>query len=83
MFYHVLDMRKVLEGGRWNFEQSLLVYHPLTENEDPHMPELNKMDILIQVYNLLTGCISETILQGIGNFVGTFDKSDPVNLDRV
>lgn len=27
VFYHVLDMKKVLNGGPWTFEQNLLVYH--------------------------------------------------------
>lgn len=54
------------------------------ENEDPHLPKLNKMDIWVQVYDLydvLKGCLSEKILQSIGNFVGTFVKSDLANLD--
>lgn len=27
MFFHVLNVRKVIEGGPWTFEQSLLIFH--------------------------------------------------------
>lgn len=80
MFYRVLDMQKVIEGGPWTFEQSLLVLHKLAENEDPHMIQLNKVDIWVQIYNLLMGMVTEKIIQGIGNYVGTVVKMDPLNM---
>lgn len=40
-----LDMQKVLEGGPWTFEQSLLVYHSLKDSEDRHSVKLTTMDI--------------------------------------
>lgn len=49
VFYHRLDLQKDLEGGPWTFEQSLLVYHQLRENEDPHLVNLNRIDIWVQV----------------------------------
>lgn len=27
VFYHILDLKKVIEGGPWSFEQNMLVYH--------------------------------------------------------
>ncbi|KAK1376452.1 hypothetical protein POM88_032645 [Heracleum sosnowskyi] len=42
VFYHILDMQKVLDGGPWTFEQSLLVYHKLEGKEDPHLVNLHK-----------------------------------------
>lgn len=35
----------------------------------------------MQVYDLPTGMLTEKILQSIGNFVGVFIKSDPLNLN--
>lgn len=52
VFFHVLDIQKVLEGGPWTFEQSLQVYHCLQEDEDPHVVQLNTMDIWVQIYDL-------------------------------
>ncbi|KAL8119769.1 hypothetical protein AgCh_017033 [Apium graveolens] len=80
IFYHALDLQKVIEGGPWTFEQSLLLYHKLEANEDAHTIQLNKMEIWVQVYDLPVGMISEKLLEGIGNYVGTFVKSDPQNI---
>lgn len=81
VFFHVLDRLKVLEGGPWTFEQSLLVYHCLLEGEDPFAVKLNTMDIWLQIYDLPRGLISENILQSIGDYVGKFIKSDPTNMN--
>ncbi|WOH11863.1 hypothetical protein DCAR_0831359 [Daucus carota subsp. sativus] len=80
VFYHPLDLQKVLEGGPWTFEQSLLVSHKLGEHEDPHLVKLNKIDIWVQIYDLPQGFISENILMSIGKFIGSFVKTDPANL---
>ncbi|WOG99740.1 hypothetical protein DCAR_0519095 [Daucus carota subsp. sativus] len=29
VFFHMLDLQKVMEGGLWTFEQSMLVFHHL------------------------------------------------------
>lgn len=83
VFYHPLDMQKVLEGGPWTFEQSLLVTHQLQEGEDPQNVLLNYMDIWVQLYDIPNGCFSEKIIQGIGNYVGKLIKTDPANLNRM
>lgn len=81
VFYHPLDMQKVLDGGPWTFEQSLLITHLLQEGEDPQHVLLNYMDIWVQLYEIPSGCFSEKIIQGIGNYVGKLVKADPVNLN--
>lgn len=57
VFYHVLDMQKVLEGGPWTLEQIFLLHHKLEANEDAHLVKFNKMKIWGQVYDLPTGLI--------------------------
>lgn len=42
---------------------------------------LNEVDIWVQVYDMPKGFISETILQGIGAFIGKYVKSDPGNFN--
>ncbi|XP_074374021.1 uncharacterized protein LOC141714399 [Apium graveolens] len=54
VFYHVLDMEKVVEGGPWTFEQSLLILHKLGETEDVNTVALNKIYIWVQVYDFAT-----------------------------
>ncbi|XP_074352119.1 uncharacterized protein LOC141691283 [Apium graveolens] len=41
---------------------------------------LNEADIWVQVYDVPTDFVSETIFRSIGNYIGEFIKSDPVNL---
>ncbi|XP_074351624.1 uncharacterized protein At4g02000-like [Apium graveolens] len=79
VFYHPLDLQKVLDGGPWTFEQNMLIYHKLQENEDPHLVKLKSMDIWVQIYDLPQGLVSENILTSIGNFVGSFIKIDAAN----
>lgn len=80
MFYHKLDLQKVLDGGPWTFEQNVLLYDKLKENVDPHMMSLIMTHVWIQVYAIPMGMMSEKLLQSIGNFIREFVKSDPTNL---
>ncbi|XP_074369671.1 uncharacterized protein LOC141711136 [Apium graveolens] len=81
VFYHVLDMERVIDGSPWTFEQGMLVYHKLEAHEDPNTIQLKTMDVWVQVYDLPMGMISEKIIQSIGNFVGEFVKADPANMN--
>ncbi|KAL8156414.1 hypothetical protein AgCh_001488 [Apium graveolens] len=76
VFYHFLDLQKVIEGGPWTFEQNLLLHHKLEANEDAHSVQLNKMEIWVQIYDLPVGMMSEKLLENVGNYVGTFVKAD-------
>lgn len=81
VFYHPLDLQKILDGGPWTFEQSLLVYHQAKEGEDPHLVSLNRMDIWVQIYDLPKELVFENIFRSIGNYVGTFVQADPRNIE--
>lgn len=81
IFYHVLDMQKVLDGGPWTFEQNLLVYQKSQDNEDPYLVSLNNIDIWLRVYDIPKGLISKRILQSIENYACTLVKSDPANMN--
>lgn len=80
VFYHKLDLQKVVEGGPWTFEQSTLVYRPLKTGEEPQSLQLNTMDIWVQIYDLPHGMVTEKVLQSIGNYIGEFNKTDPNNV---
>lgn len=75
-FFHVLDLKKVVDGGPWTFEQSLLIFKQLEVNEDPHLVLLNTMYIWVQIYDLPIGMNSEKVLQSIGNYIGTICKGE-------
>lgn len=81
VFYHPLDVQKIVEGGPWSFEQGMLVYKQIEGDEDPKTVTLNEIDIWVQVYDVPKGFVSEPILQSIANTIGVFVKSDPANLN--
>lgn len=80
-FYHVMDLKKVLEGGPWSFEQNMLVYKQVQEDDDPHAVALTESDIWVQIHDIPRGFISETILKSVGGFIGKYIKSDLTNFD--
>ncbi|XP_074344595.1 uncharacterized protein LOC141683745 [Apium graveolens] len=82
IFFHILDLQKVIEGGPWSFEQSMHVCHRLSENEDPHSIPLQDVDIWVQLYDVPKGFISETVLKSIGDSFGCYIKSDPANFNK-
>lgn len=83
VFYHPMDLQKVLDGGPWSFKHSMLLYNKLQQNGDPKEMQLNDVKIWVQVYDVPNGFISENILQSIGNYIGQYIKSDPANIDGI
>lgn len=81
VFYHIMDLRKVIEGGPWSFEQNTLVYKQVNGTEDLQTMELNKVEIWVQVHDVPKGFISENIMKSVGMYVGKYMKSDPANFD--
>lgn len=83
VFYHPINVQKVVEGGPWSFEQGMLVYKQIARDEDPKEVMSNEVDIWVQIYDLPKGFVSEAILQSIANYIGGFVKSDPANFNGV
>lgn len=81
MFYHILDLQKVIDGTPWTFEQSLLLIHKLENTEDPDVVALDKMDIWLQVYDIPSDMLTKKVVQSIGNSVGSFIRMDPTTLN--
>ncbi|XP_074326659.1 uncharacterized protein LOC141664600 [Apium graveolens] len=81
VFYHSLDVQKVLEGGPWSFEQGMLICIQVKDGDNLQEILLNEADIWVQVYDLPKGFVSESILHSIGNYIGKYLKSDPININ--
>ena len=81
VFYHIMDLRKVIEGGPWSFEQNMLVYKQLKEAEDPQMMELYEVEIWVQVHDVPKGFNSKNIMKSVGTYIGKYVKADPANVD--
>lgn len=45
------------------------------------MVTINSMDIWLQIYDLLKVLVSDKVLQSIGNYVGVFVHTDPMNMN--
>lgn len=80
-FFHELDVRRVLEDGPWTFNQQTLIVKKLEADEQLANVKLFEISMWVQVYELPFGFKSEFILKSIGNYVGTFVKSDSKNFE--
>ena len=52
-FYHIVDLRSILEGGPWSFDNHLLILHHLKPEKPPSEVPLVFSKFRICVYGLL------------------------------
>lgn len=45
IFFHKVDLQKVVDGGPWSFEQAMLVYKQVDIGEDPLIVRLQEIEI--------------------------------------
>lgn len=75
-FFHVIDLKRVYEGGPWSFDNCLLLLHHLKPGEMPAQVPLNIVNFWVQVYDLPVGYMSEAVGRQLGDFIGTFLEYD-------
>uniref|UniRef100_A0A803Q8T4 DUF4283 domain-containing protein n=1 Tax=Cannabis sativa TaxID=3483 RepID=A0A803Q8T4_CANSA len=75
-FYHEIDIQRVIEGSPWTFNRFKLIFERLKAEEDPRSVRL---DMWVQLHNLRMGFMTETNARNVGNYTGSFVKSDPKN----
>ena len=78
-FYHHHDVRWVMEGGPWTFDNHLLVLHELQPGEDPTEVPLYFVPFWVQINNLPTCFFTETVGKALANHVGNFLSYDEKN----
>jgi len=76
VFYHHSDMQHVLEEGPWSFENHTLVCRQVCDGVLPANVALNSIDMWVQVHDLPLGYTSDSVLEQIGNFLGSFIRTD-------
>lgn len=81
VFYHIMDLHKVLEGGPWSFEQNMLVYSRVNGVEEAQNVDLSEMDIWVQIYDIPTGMVTENILKSVEMYIEKFVKVDATSLN--
>lgn len=78
-FFHLVDMKKMLEGAPWTFNNHLLLLHQSREGEILGQIPIHHVEFWIQVHDLLVGCMSVGIGKQLGDFIGTFLDYDVNN----
>lgn len=78
-FYHNDDLKWVVNGGPWSFDNALLVLNVIKPGEDPTKVSLFEVDFWIQIHDLPVGYMSEAVGKQLGNFFGTFIHYDTKN----
>ena len=75
-FFHIVDLKRVLEGGPWTFDNHLLILHHLKQGAIPTAIPLFHVLFWIQVYDILVGFMSLNVGKQLDNFIGKFVDYD-------
>lgn len=80
-FFHEIDFKRIVEGGPWTFKNHLLVWREVAKGMDLSTVELSSTSFWVQIHDVPMGFQSERVCKDVGNFVGSYEYSDPRNLD--
>lgn len=80
-FGHEVDIKRILEGGPWAYENHPLLLERVKPGEDPELVELNHISMWIQVHNVPVGLMSKAVARGIGTKLEGLLESDPNNFN--
>lgn len=78
-FYHILDLKRVVEGGPWSIANHPLLVHRLKVGEIPDQVPLNKIIFWVQIHKLPYGTFLESVGKSLGNYIGKFLEYDTTN----
>ncbi|KAL8088698.1 hypothetical protein AgCh_038468 [Apium graveolens] len=78
-FYHKDDMQWVLRGGPWSFDNAMLVISEVPIGEEPLNVPLWHINMWLQLFDLPSGFMSESVGVQLGNFFGEFIEYDHKN----
>ncbi|XP_031108627.1 uncharacterized protein LOC116013111 [Ipomoea triloba] len=80
-FVHELDIKKILEGGPWSYDQNLLLLKQIEPNVPPQEIQLTTADFWVQAFNIPSSMQTKKTAEMVGAFLGSFIKVDENNLD--
>lgn len=78
-FYHVVDIKRVIDGSPWSFNRKVLVIARMKDGDVPRSVRLNSLDVWVQIHDLRAGFMTEKIVKEVGNYIGCFVESCPRN----
>ncbi|KAA3464887.1 nucleolin-like [Gossypium australe] len=75
-FFIEIDISRVITGAPWTFNNHLLIFSRIQENEDPMAIPLVYADWWVQIHDLPPGFFSDSMAVQFGNFIGNFLEHD-------
>ena len=78
-FFHVVDLKRVLAGGPWTYDNHLLILHWIQLGECPNQIPINSIDIWVQIFDLPSSYMSESVGKQLGDYIGFFLEYDNNN----
>uniref|UniRef100_A0A803QQI1 Reverse transcriptase domain-containing protein n=1 Tax=Cannabis sativa TaxID=3483 RepID=A0A803QQI1_CANSA len=82
-FYHEVDIERVIEGSPWTLDHAPLIFVRVKHGENPRLLALEKLDLWVQIHDMTSKFMSEKVIKDVGNYIGSFVKSDPNNFQGV
>lgn len=82
-FPHELEARRVLDEGPWSFENHALLCKSLGPGMVPTDVTLDTIEMWVQAHNIPYGYTSEAVMEQIGNYLGSFVKTDSRNFGGI
>jgi 14-3-3 protein epsilon len=78
-FAHPLDMDAVLNGGPWTFDNNTLILERVQLGMQIEQIPLFHVNMWVQIHNLPTGLMKETVGRKLANYIGSFVEYDKNN----
>uniref|UniRef100_A0A2C9VMB4 CCHC-type domain-containing protein n=1 Tax=Manihot esculenta TaxID=3983 RepID=A0A2C9VMB4_MANES len=78
-FAHEADIRRIVEGGPWAYENHLLVYERVADGVNPVEVSLEKAAFWIQLHHMPLGYMSGIVVKRIGSKLGDIMELDSNN----
>jgi hypothetical protein len=76
------DADLVLKNGPWSFDRNLLILNRVSGEEQPADLEMNKVAFWVRVYELPLKVRSDSMAKKLGNIIGQFEETDPLERNR-
>ena len=75
----MVDLKRVMAGGPWTYDNHLLILHWIQLGEYPNQIALNSIEIWVQIFDLPSSCMLESVAKQLGNYIGSFLEYDTSN----
>ncbi|GAU35453.1 hypothetical protein TSUD_364090 [Trifolium subterraneum] len=78
-FFHPLDVKEVMKGGPWLFDNYTLVIDRMKVGVALHDIPLYQVNFWVQIHNVPVGMMLEKVGKGLANYIGEFVEYDKNN----